>query len=60
MPPRAPVRKNFSIDATNHFLVAYYGKGINDYADVAIMVNDMIKKGSYDVHVAKDGLSLSW
>jgi hypothetical protein len=60
MPSRAPPKKNFSIDATNRFLVAYYGKGVNDYADVAIMVNGTIKKGLYEVQVAKDGLSLSW
>jgi hypothetical protein len=61
MPPRAPAKiKNFLIDATDHFLVAYYSKGVNDYADVAIMVNGTIKKGSYDVQVAEDGLSLSW
>ena len=60
MPPRAPAKKNFSIDVTNRFLVAYFGKGLNDYADVAIMVNGTIKKGSYNVQVAKDGLSLSW
>jgi hypothetical protein len=61
MPPHAPAKiKNFSINATNRFLVAYYGKGVNDYADVAIMVNGTIKKGSYDVQVAKDGLLLLW
>jgi hypothetical protein len=60
MPPRAPAKKNFSIDATDRFLVAYYGKGVNDYADVAIMVNGTIKKGSYHMQVAKDGLLLSW
>ena len=60
MPSRAPAKKNFSIDATDRFLVAYYGKGVNDYADVAIMVNGTIKKDSYEVQVAEDGLSLSW
>ncbi len=60
MPPRAPAKKNFLMDVSGRFLVAYYGKGINDYTDVAIMVNDTIKKGSYDVQVDKDGHSLSW
>ena len=40
MLPRAPAKnKNFSIDATDRFLVAYFGAGFNDYANVAIMVN---------------------
>ena len=52
MPPHAPAKKNFSIDTTDRFLVAYFGKGLNDYADVAIMVNSTIKKGSYNVQVA--------
>ena len=61
MPPLAPAKnKNFSIDATDRFLVAYYSKGVNDYADVAIMVNGTIRKGSYNVQVAEDGLSLLW
>jgi hypothetical protein len=61
MPPRAPAKnKNSLINATDRFLVAYYGKGVTDYAAVAIMVNGTIKKGSYEVQVAEDGLSLSW
>ena len=61
MPPRAPAKiKNFLIGATDRFLIAYYAKGVNDYADIAIMVNGIIKKGSYDVQVAEDGLLLSW
>ncbi len=61
MPPHAPTKnKNFLIDTTDRFLVVYYGKGINNYADVAIMVNGTITKGSYDVQVAKDNLSLLW
>ena len=59
-PPRTSARKNFSIDTTDRFLVAYYGKCVNGYAAVAIMVNDTIKKGYYDVQVAENGLSLSW
>jgi hypothetical protein len=61
MPPRAPVKnKNFLIDGTDRFLVAYYGKGVNNYADVAIMVNDTIKKGSHDVQVAEFGARRWW
>ena len=60
MPPYAPAKRNFLIDATDRFLVAYYSKIVNGYADVAIMVNGIIKKGSYDVQVAKDGLLLLW
>ena len=60
MPPCAPARKYFLVNATDCFLVMYYGKGVNDYADMAIIVNSTTKKGSYDVKVAKDGLSLSW
>ena len=45
MPPHAPAKKNFLIEAIDRFLVAYYGKGVKAYADVAIMVNGTVKKG---------------
>ena len=49
MPPHVPARKNFLVDATDRFLVTYYAKGVNDYANVAILVNGTVKKGSYKV-----------
>jgi hypothetical protein len=49
---------NFSIEATNPLTVSYYADGAHDYANVVIRVNGTMRKGEYQVQVAKDGHSI--
>ncbi len=51
---------NFSVNSTNKFAIAYYCKGTQDYADMAIHVNGIVQVSEYRVSVTQDGMSASW
>jgi hypothetical protein len=56
----AAAATSFSIDATDPLTAHYYAVGAYDYADVVFHVNGTMQKSEYQVHVAKDGLSVSF
>jgi hypothetical protein len=45
---------------TDPLTVTYYDGGTHDYADMVIRMNGTMKKGKYEVQVAKDSLLLSF
>jgi hypothetical protein len=51
---------NISINSTGPFTPAYYTKGAQGYANVTFHISCVIKKGKYQMQVAKEGLLLSW
>jgi hypothetical protein len=46
---KPPTISKFSIDLTNSFTIPYYANGMNNYANAAIRIHSMIKKGEYKV-----------
>ena len=49
-PCPAPAKKNFSIDATNRFLVTYYGKGVNNYTPTWLLWSMVLSRKAHTVY----------
>jgi hypothetical protein len=56
----AAAATSFSVDANNPLTAHYYADGVYDYANAVFHVNGTMKKGEYEVQVAKDGLLVSF
>ena len=59
-PPPAPKPSIFSISCTDVFGVSYFCEGNQDYAEVALHVNGVLRDIDYRVSVAPDGKSIHY
>ena len=51
---------NLSIDSNNKFLGSYYCEGMQDYADMVVHINGVLRGGDYHMSIATDGKSILW